>query len=113
MSVNGSNFTVLIVLFSSAAGLADPLTRADSLYALRAVGAEGQRAEPQPIAAAIAAYTEMVDAHPRDLSTRWRLLRALFFEAQYTGRTTVERKSLFEQARDRRIAVLGDERRVR
>ena len=94
---------VVVLLCFTASAKADLLSRADSLYALRARGAEGHRAQPQPIAAAIAAYTEaeMVDDHPRLLTVRWRLLRALFFEAQYTGRTAAERKSLFEQARDR------------
>ena len=48
-----------ILLSVAAVAAADPLSRADSLYALRAMGAEGHRAKPQPIAAAIAAYSEI------------------------------------------------------
>lgn len=90
-----------ILLSLAAVAAADPLSRADSLYALRAMGAEGHRAKPQPIAAAIAAYSEIAATHPRELAAQWRLLRALFFEAQYTDRSAEERKRLLRQARDR------------
>ena len=83
-----------ILLSLAAVAAADPLSRADSLYALRAMGAEGHRAKPQPIAAAIAAYSEIAATHPRELAAQWRLLRALFFEAQYTDRSAEERDRL-------------------
>ena len=87
-----------ILLSLAAVAAAGPLSRADSLYALRAMGAEGHRAKPQPIAAAIAAYSEIAATRPRELAAQWRLLRALFFEAQYTDRSAEERKRLLRQA---------------
>jgi tetratricopeptide (TPR) repeat protein len=78
----------------------DLLARADSLYALRADGAEGDRAQRAPATAAITAYREAVAAEPERIDAHWKLLRALFFEAQYTGYNRDERKTLFADARD-------------
>ena len=89
-----------ILLSLAAVAAADPLSHADSLYALRAMGAEGHWAKPQPIAAAIAAYSDIADTNPKFLTAHWRLLRALFFEAQYTGRSAEQRKRLLRQARN-------------
>lgn len=90
----------VLLLFSPAASVADLLARADSLYALRADGAEGDRAQRAPATAAITAYREAVAAEPERIDAHWKLLRALFFEAQYTGYNRDERKTLFADARD-------------
>ncbi|MFT5088627.1 MAG: hypothetical protein ACI906_001256 [Candidatus Latescibacterota bacterium] len=95
-----ANCLVALLFFCTAAFAADPLARADSLYALRAQGAIGDRAQRQPAIAAIAAYREAVAANPDRIDAHWKLLRALFFEAQYTGHDREERKVLSAQARD-------------
>ena len=99
---NLSVYGCLIALlgFCSSVFAKDLLARADSLYALRAEGAEGDRAQRAPATAAIAAYREAVAAEPERIDAHWKLLRALFFEAQYTGHNREERKTLFADARD-------------
>ena len=77
---------------------ADLLARADSLYALRAEGAEYDRALREPIAEAIAAYRQAAEAQPESIETQWKLLRSLFFEGQYTGYSRPERRTRYEEA---------------
>jgi len=90
----------VLLFFCSTAFAVDPLARADSLYALRAQGAVGDRAQRQPATAAVAAYRAVVAANPDRIDAHWKLLRALFFEAQYTGHSREERKELSAQTRD-------------
>lgn len=90
-----------VLLFSSStASAADLLARADNLYAQRAEGAEGDRAQRAPATAAIDAYRKAIAVDPDRIDAHWKLLRALFFEAQYTGHNREERKVLFADARD-------------
>lgn len=77
---------------------ADPLALADSLYALRAEGADYDRARREPIAAAIAAYERAASARPESIEVQWKLLRALFFEGQYTGYSRPERRARYAEA---------------
>lgn len=90
----------VLLLFSPAASAADLLARADSLYAQRADGADGDRAQRAPATAAVAAYREAMAANPDRIDAHWKLLRALFFAGQYTGHSREERKELFADARD-------------
>ncbi len=93
-------FLATLLFFTHAASAVDPLARADALYALRAEGAEGDRAQRAPAKAAIAAYRQAAAAEPERIEAHWKLLRSLFFEAQYTGHNREERKVLFAKARD-------------
>ncbi len=77
---------------------ADSLGLADSLYALRAEGAEYDRALREPVSAAIAAYRRAAEAQPESIEIQWKLLRALFFEGQYTGYSRPERRARYAEA---------------
>ena len=93
--------TVLFIFFlASGSAQAASLAAADSLYELRAEGAEGDRALRAPIAAATAAYKEAAIAQPKSIEIKWKLLRALFFEGQYTGYSRPERQEWYSEAVD-------------
>ena len=92
---------LLILLFASGSAQATSLALADSLYALRAEGAEGDRALRAPIAAAISAYEKAATEQPQSIEIKWKLLRALFFEGQYTGYSRPERQAWYAEAVDR------------
>lgn len=92
---------LLILLLASSSAQAASLARADSLYALRSEGAEGDRALRAPIAAAIATYEEAAAEQPQSIEIKWKLLRALFFEGQYTGYSRTERQAWYAEAVDR------------
>ena len=91
---------LLILLLASSSTQAASLARADSLYALRSQGAEGDRALRTTIAAAIAAYEEVAAEQPQSIEIKWKLLRALFFEGQYTGYSRPERQAWYSEAVD-------------
>ena len=91
---------ILALVFCRSAG-ADLLSQADSLYARRADGADYDRALSGPIRAAIAVYEQAADAQPESIEVQWKLLRALFFEGQYTGYKRPERRAHYAQAVER------------
>ena len=91
---------LLILLLASSSTQAASLARADSLYALRSQGAEGDRALRTTITAAIAAYEEVAAEQPQSIEIKWKLLRALFFEGQYTGYSRPERQAWYSEAVD-------------
>ena len=97
---------VVFLLYVQAAD-ADVLARADSLYLLRAEGATNERALRDPITEAITAYQYAASNNPTDLRAQWKLLRALFFQAQYTGYSRDERRVFFSIARDLGEKKLG------
>ena len=85
-----------LLLASDAVGL---LAEGDALYARRAEGATGGRAQPGPADQAIAAYRRAVASEPESLAARGRLVRALFFRGLFCGASPEERKSLIEEAK--------------
>ena len=99
---------LLILLLASSSAQAASLARADSLYALRSEGAEGDRALRTTIAAAIAAYEEAAAEQPQSIEIKWKLLRALFFEGQYTGYSRPERQAWYAEAVDRAEESLAE-----
>jgi hypothetical protein len=82
----------------------DALSRADANYANRAKDAQGAKANPAAIDAAIAGYRDALKRSPESIPLRWRLQRAIFFRAVYCGETQEGRKKILGDAR-----AIGDE----
>lgn len=71
-------------LAAAAAGAArEAIERGDSAWERRADGRRGLRADPAPIGEAVAAYEAALEAEPRNLEARWKLMRALYFLGEY------------------------------
>jgi hypothetical protein len=74
------------------------LLRADALWARRAEGQLDGRARPERTGAAVTAYEGALAAHPENLEANWKLLRALWFSAEFaTDDAAVERR-IYERA---------------
>lgn len=109
---------MLVVLASApqSAAAAPPrspsLEDADRAWSRRAEGAQAERAAPGPVAEAIAAYEDVLDADPRNLEVIWKLQRALHYQGEFTKLSPGRRASLWERGTElaeRAIAVLhGD-----
>jgi tetratricopeptide (TPR) repeat protein len=72
--------------------------RGDAAYARRADGALAGRADPRPIREAVRAYEAALAAEPDRLETRWKLLRALYFEGDFAAADAAAEQALFERA---------------
>jgi len=83
------------------------LARADSVWERRAEGcnAEG-RARRELASSAVAAYQEAVDAQPAALEPRWKLVRALYFAADFVDGDPGDPIRLLERATRESDAVL-------
>ena len=75
------------------------LASADAHYANRASNAQGARANPAEIDAAINDYRALLKQSPDAIPVRWRLQLALFFRAVYCGETSERRKKILGDAR--------------
>ena len=75
------------------------LASADAHYANRANNAQGARANPAEIDAAIADYRAALKLSPDAIPVRWRLQLALFFRAVYCGESNEGRKKILGDAR--------------
>lgn len=96
---------------SGARGDASELGRADALWARRAEGQRNAVARPEPVRAAIAGYERAIAAEPRSLEAHWKLLRALWFSADFAGANKAEERSTYEQAHavaERAFALLAE-----
>ena len=82
----------------------DFLAGADAHYASRANNAQGARANPAEIDAAIADYRAASKPSSDAIPVRWRLQRALFFRAVYCGENNEGRRKILGDAR-----TVGDE----
>jgi hypothetical protein len=82
----------LLLLFNACAcwSLFAQVSEGDRHYALRAEGAQGGRARPEHIDAAITAY-----ARGNDLESQWKLLRAYRFKGAYVAATPDEKKKIY------------------
>ncbi len=78
---------------------ADDLARGDAAWARRAGGERDGRPLAGPIHEALEAYEAALMARPDDLEARWKLLRALHFAGDFTGKGEKERRKVFERAR--------------
>ena len=87
----------------------DPvIAAADRAWQLRDEGHVGGRASRERIAEAVAGYEKAAESQ-ENAEARWKLARALFFEAKLTGLDTDAQLALYERARkagDEAIAIL-------
>lgn len=97
----------------------DPVTAGDAAWARRAEGSQGGRAASGPIGQAVAAYERAVRERPDRLEAAWKLLRALHFQGDYTGRSREGRQAVFgrgrevfEAALDRMAGRVGGRKRL-
>ncbi|MGH9400111.1 MAG: hypothetical protein ACRD00_07065 [Thermoanaerobaculia bacterium] len=89
------------------------ISEADAHYARRQDGRVGALAGGREIALAIAGYDSAARA-PDNAEARWKLARALYFKAAYTGLDEAGQKAVYDKARlagEQAIAIV--ERRVR
>jgi hypothetical protein len=71
---------------------------ADLHYGRRQEGRVGARANPREIAQAVAGYEKASQA-PDSVEARWKLARALYFQATYTGQDADSQLAIYEKAR--------------
>jgi len=95
----------LLTLLASATALhaADAgaaIARGDAAWEKRAEGAQGGRAAKGPIAESVGAYEEAFKADPANLDAAWKLLRALWFQGDYTTSTAEERQRVFGRGKE-------------
>ncbi len=89
--------------------VASLLAKGDVAFARRADGADGFWAAGTAVDEALRTYERALELAPDDLTARSRVLRALFFQAEYVLREPDERKVAFE--RGRQVFEEGLERR--
>jgi tetratricopeptide (TPR) repeat protein len=73
------------------------LEDADRAWSLRAEGASGELAAPGPVAAAIAAYEQVLAADPQNLEAIWKLERALHYRGAFTRLSPSARARVWER----------------
>jgi tetratricopeptide (TPR) repeat protein len=86
------------------------LAAADAAWARRDENRAGARASAGRISEAVSKY-ESAAAATDSVEARWKLARALFFQAKFTGRGRDERRALFEEARNAGEEAIGQLRR--
>lgn len=99
----------LLCAFAAPAEASD-LARADALWARRAEGQVDAVARPGPVRGAIEAYERAIAAEPLGLEAYWKLLRALWFAADFASADTGEERRTYERAgevAERAFAVLA------
>jgi hypothetical protein len=90
---------LLSLLIAGAAHASAPeLAIADALYARRAEGQVDAVARPGPVLAAIEAYRRAIDDDPKHLEAHWKLLRALWFAADFATPDPAQERSRYERA---------------
>jgi hypothetical protein len=102
---------LLLLCAPGARGDASDLGRADALWARRAEGHVNAVARPEPIRAAIDAYERAIAAEPAKLEAHWKLLRALWFSADFAGTDKAQERRTYEQAHsaaERAFALLAE-----
>jgi hypothetical protein len=74
------------------------ITEGDAHYARRQDGRVGALANPREIALAVVSYDRASEA-PDNAEARWKLARALYFQASYTGSDADGQAAIYEKAR--------------
>jgi hypothetical protein len=74
------------------------ITEADTHYSRRQDGRVGARANSREIAQAVAGYDRAAEA-PDNAEARWKLARALYFQAAYTGQDAEAQQAIYDKAR--------------
>lgn len=90
----------LLVAPAAASDADELLATGDAWWARRAEGQVAGQPAAEPIDEAVSAYTRALAIAPDDLTARWKLLRALFFEGHYRAEDRDEKLAIFERARD-------------
>jgi len=82
------------------ASLLFPMTveEADQLWLSRDQGSEGPVASAETAQNIVDAYRGLLQTSPKDLSLRWKLMRALYFQGRYTGQSVEEQQATFSDA---------------
>ena len=102
---------LLMLAVAAPPALADGVARGDAAYLRRAEGGADGRAARERIGEAIRAYEETVAADPRSLEARWKLLRALHFEADFATDEAEAKRRILDRARilsDEGVALLAE-----
>jgi hypothetical protein len=73
------------------------ITEADTHYARRQDGRVAARANPREIAQAVVGYDRAAEA-PDSAEARWKLARALYFQAAYTGQDAEAQQAIYDKA---------------
>lgn len=84
------------------------LAAGDEAWARRDEGRSGARASSRRISETVSRYEEAAEV-PDAVEPRWKLARALFFKAKFTGQEREAQRALFEKARsagEEAIAIL-------
>ena len=97
-SLTAAAVICLMVAGAVQAGEMTALERGDAAVRRRAEGHRGSRALPGPIGEAVAAYEEALAAQPENLEARVKLLRALYFQGEFTMSQALDQHALFERA---------------
>ncbi|HXC61739.1 MAG TPA: hypothetical protein VNV63_03610, partial [Nitrospiria bacterium] len=71
----------------------------DRHWDLRAEGSQGARADSKEIDQALSDYRQAVASDSGSLAVRWRLMRALYFKAEYTTNNNDEKKKIFDEGK--------------
>ena len=90
---------VMVRADAAADDFAAALAEGDAHYARRAEGATGATALPAAADASMVAYRRALALDPQSNAARWRLIRSLFFRANFCGTQAERRKPLVEEAR--------------
>ena len=91
---------------------AGALAACDAHWARRAEGAEGARAKPAEIDAALDACRKAGEEAPDSLEPRWKLMRALYFKGEYTTDDPGRQKTIFDEGRKAGEEARGVMRRL-
>ncbi len=99
----------ITVLLAAGGVLAEPpaalVARGDDAWERRADGSQDGLAAAGPIGEAVAAYENALEASPDSIAIRERLLRALYFKAEFATADGPSRRAIFVQGR--RLAEEG------
>jgi len=96
-------FGMLIAGYSFAQETISPSQRliqeGDRHWDLRAEGSQGSRADSKEIDQALSTYWQAIILDTGSLAARWRLMRALYFKAEYTTNSNDEKKKIFDEGK--------------
>lgn len=75
------------------------LQEGDRHWDLRAEGSQGSRVDSKEIDQALSAYRQALAVDSESLAARWRLMRAVYFKAEYTTNDKDEKKKIFDEGK--------------
>jgi hypothetical protein len=79
---------------------AELVMRGDTAWERRTQGSRGNRADTGPIGEAVAAYERALEASPRSIAVRERLLRALYFQARFATEDDAASRAIYSRGRE-------------